>query len=134
MVPVERAELVTGDMDLVAELIRDLYIKHAASFRCPDPAAVDGRIRSATAGGLNASLLCYGGFAYSAVMEPVNPPMAVVCTAGSGTCATGREQVRLAPREVFLLPAISRASCPVSTVRTRRCRSRGPRWARWPGR
>ena len=44
MVPVERAELVTKDMDLIAELIRNLQVEHEAAFSCPDPARVDGRV------------------------------------------------------------------------------------------
>jgi hypothetical protein len=59
LVPVERAELVTKDMDLIAELIRDLHVEHEAAFSCPDPARVDGRVRSVTASGLTASLVRY---------------------------------------------------------------------------
>jgi len=40
MVPVERSELGTQDMDVLADLVRQLYFDHTASFRCPDPAAV----------------------------------------------------------------------------------------------
>ena len=53
-------------MDLIAELIRDLHVEHEAAFSCPDPARVDGRVRSVTASGLTASLVRYGGFEYSA--------------------------------------------------------------------
>jgi len=74
MVPVERAELVTQDMDLLAELIRDLYFEHAALFRCPDPDRVDGRMHSATASGLNTACVRYGGFTYTAGLEPATTP------------------------------------------------------------
>ena len=104
MVPVERAELVTKDMDLIAELIRDLHVEHEAAFSCPDPARVDGRVRSVTASGLTASLVRYGGFEYSAEVEPVNPPMAVVCTGNSGVITTAREDLRLARGDVFMTP------------------------------
>lgn len=79
MVPVQRSELVTQDMDVLADLVRQLYFDHTASFRCPDPAAVDARMHAATVSGLNASLARYGGFSYTAEVEPANPPMAVVC-------------------------------------------------------
>jgi len=105
MVPVARAELVTQDMDLIAALIRDLHIEHEAAFSCPDPARVDGRVRSVGAHGLNASLIRYGGFAYSAEVEPVNPPLAVVCTGNSGIITTAREHLGLARGDVFMTPA-----------------------------
>lgn len=62
LVPVERGELVTSDMDLLAARIRELHAvdRTAARFRCPDPARVDGRVYSAAAGGLNAALIRYG--------------------------------------------------------------------------
>jgi hypothetical protein len=56
MVPLQRVELVTRDMDLTAELIRGLHIEHVASFSCLDAARVNGRVRSVTAGGLHAPL------------------------------------------------------------------------------
>ncbi len=104
-VPVQRADLVTQDMDLIAALIRDLHVEHEAAFRCPDPARVDGRVRSVTAHGLSASLIRYGGFEYSARVEPVYPPMAVVCTGNSGVITTAREDLRLVRGDVFMPPA-----------------------------
>lgn len=113
MIPVERAELVTRDMDEVSALIRDLYIEHDASFSCPDPAKVEGVVRSATASGLNASLLRYGGFDYSAEVQPVNPPMAVMCTGGSGVITTAREGLHVGRGDVFLAPTELRTSTKV---------------------
>ena len=51
VVPVERAELVTQDMELIAELISQLHVEHRAHFRCADASRVKGSVRSATAGG-----------------------------------------------------------------------------------
>jgi len=104
MVPAQRSELATQEMDLIADLIRDLGIEHAASFRCPDPARVEGAVRSVTVDGLTASMGRYAGFTYSAEVEPVNPPLAVVCTGNSGVIATAREDLRLARGDVFLAP------------------------------
>lgn len=105
MVPLQRVELVTQDMDLVAGLIRELYAGHEATFSCPDPALVDGRVRSVTADGLTASLIRYGGFRYAAKVEPVKPPVAVVCTGNSGIITTTREDLRLTHGDVFMCPA-----------------------------
>jgi len=105
MVPVQRAELVTQDMDVLADLVRQLYFEHTASFRCPDPAAVDARHASATVSGLNASLARYGGFSYTAEIQPANPPMAVVCVRGSGVITSGQEELSQAHGGIFLIPA-----------------------------
>lgn len=85
MVPVERAELATQDMDLIADLIRQIYVEHKATFRCPDPAQVNGDLRSATADGLNAGLLGYGGFEYTAELLPISSPLAVVVLRARGS-------------------------------------------------
>ena len=50
MVPVQRAEMITRDLDVIAELINQQYVEHQARFRCADPARVDAGVRSATAG------------------------------------------------------------------------------------
>ena len=51
MTAVERAKLHTTNMDLLASLCREQYVDHAATFRCADPAAVEGQVRTATADG-----------------------------------------------------------------------------------
>ncbi|QFZ17994.1 helix-turn-helix transcriptional regulator [Saccharothrix syringae] len=104
MVPVERAELATRDMDVLADMVRELVVDHTPSFRCPDPGQAAGLIRSATAQGLNAALFRYQGFAYSAEMSPTSPPMAVTFLRGSGVIATAQEEIRPADGDVFLLP------------------------------
>jgi AraC-like DNA-binding protein len=103
-VPVERTELVTKDMDLIAGLVRRLYVEHAALFRCDDPARVDGGVCSATVNGLKAGLLRYGGFEYDAVLEPVDAPTAVTVTRGSGTMISAREEYRFTRGGAFMLP------------------------------
>jgi hypothetical protein len=45
MVPVVRAELVTRDMEVIAELIGHLWTERRARFRCEDPGRVSGRGR-----------------------------------------------------------------------------------------
>jgi len=100
----ERADLVTQDMDQIAGLIRQLYVEHSATFRCDDPARVDGQVRSATADGLSAGLLRYGGFEYVAGNSPVDAPMAVAATQGGGVIASGGEELSFSRGDVFMLP------------------------------
>lgn len=104
-IPVERTELVTKDMGLIANLVRRLYVEHAALFRCDDPARVDGEVSSATVNGLKAGLLRYGGFEYDAVLEPADAPTAVTVTRGSGTMTSAREEHCFTRGGAFMLPA-----------------------------
>lgn len=104
-VPVERAELVTKDMNLMAELLSRLYVQHAALFRCHDPVQVDGEVHSATVNGLKAGLLRYGGFEYDAVLEPADAPTAVTVTHGSGTNTAAREEHCWVRGGAFMVPS-----------------------------
>jgi AraC-like DNA-binding protein len=104
-VSVERTELVTKDMDLIADLVGRLYVEHAALFRCDDPAQVDGVIHSATVNGLKAGLLRYGGFEYDAVLEPTDAPTAVTVTRGSGTMTAAGEELCFGLGGAFMVPA-----------------------------
>jgi hypothetical protein len=45
MTAVSRTDLVTQDMDLMADLIRSLYVGHSGAFRCLDPDGVAARRR-----------------------------------------------------------------------------------------
>jgi AraC-like DNA-binding protein len=103
-IPVERAELVTKDMHLLADLLGRLYVEHAALFRCDDPARVDGEVRSATVDGLKAGLLRYGGFDYDAVLEPADAPTAVTVTHGSGTVTAAGEEHGWGRGGAFMVP------------------------------
>src|ERR1700748_1318885 len=103
-VSVERADLVTQDMDLIADLLGRLYVDHTALFRCDDPAQVDGVVRSATVNGLKAGLLRYGGFDYDALLEPACAPTAVTVTHGSGTMTAAGEELCFARGGAFMVP------------------------------
>jgi AraC-like DNA-binding protein len=104
-VPVKRTELVTKNMDLIADLVGRLYVEHAALFHCDDPAQVDGVVHSATVNGLKAGLLRYGGFEYDAVLEPTDAPTAVTVTHGSGTMTTAGEELCFGRGGGFMVPA-----------------------------
>jgi AraC-like DNA-binding protein len=104
-IPVERAELVTKDMSLLADLLGRLYVEHAALFSCDDQDRVDGEVRSATVNGLKAGLLRYGGFDYDAVLEPADAPTAVTVTHGCGSIATAADEHFWARGGAFMLPS-----------------------------
>ena len=104
MVPVQRAEMITRDLDVIAELINQQYVEHQARFRCADPAWVDAGVRSATAGTLEAAVLHYRGFDYHARVSPPDDFLALVTLAGTGTLTAGGEQVRFARGDVLLDP------------------------------
>ena len=103
-VPVERAELFTQDMAMIAHLIRQLYFEHQARFQCADPGQVDGSVRSATAGGLSVCLARYAGFEYDADMDPHSDPHAVVVLEGNGAISSARGEMRVSSGDVFLSP------------------------------
>lgn len=105
MVPLERVELVSQDMDLIADVIRRLYVEHAATFCCADPDRVDGNVRSVMAGGLAAGLIRYGGVRYTAELSPAGVPLAAAVRRGSGVITTAREELRFLPGDVFMVPA-----------------------------
>src|SRR5579863_8165600 len=105
MTAVERIELHTTDMDLLAGVVRQQYAGHAAAFRCADPATVDGRLRTAAVGGLTAGMLGYDGFEYTAHLDPVPAPTTVMVLRGTGSITTGRQEQRFTAGDVTMLPA-----------------------------
>jgi AraC-like DNA-binding protein len=102
--PVERAELVTQDVDLLASLVRQQYVGHAATFRCPDPATVNGQMRTATAAGLTAGWLGLGGIEYTARMDPFPAPTTALVRRGAGLITTGRHEQRFTAGDAVMVP------------------------------
>ena len=105
MVPVVRAELVTRDMEVIAELISHLWTERRARFRCEDPARVSASVRSAVAGGLSAGLVRFGGFDYDAEISSGNGPYAAAVLQGAGMITAPREHLRFTRGGAFMLPA-----------------------------
>lgn len=105
LVPVQRSELVTADMDEMADVLRRAYFEHTARFSCDDPGQVDGALRSAEVAGLSASVIVLGGFTYTSVMDPADAPTAVILDRGGGSLATAAEQVDYGPGDVVMIPA-----------------------------
>jgi AraC-like DNA-binding protein len=104
-VPVKRAELVTQDMELIRELISQLYAEHRARFSCADPSRVDGSVRWAAADGLSACLMQYGGFGYDAEISPNTDPHAVVVLHGDGVISTARGELYFTGGDTFMPPS-----------------------------
>ena len=63
-IAVQRGQLATREMDVMAALINQQYVEHKAWFRCPAPSRVDAGTRSAAAGPLEVSVTRYRGFEY----------------------------------------------------------------------
>src|SRR5215472_1764987 len=100
--PVQRIEVTTQDMDVIADLMNQRYAEHRARVRCDDPARVDAGVRTVTAGPLDAALVRLQGFNYQAEISPPDAFLALVVLAGTGTMAFGQDQVSLARGDVML--------------------------------
>jgi AraC-like DNA-binding protein len=104
MTVVERTELRTRDMDLLASLFREQYVGHTATFRCPDPAAAEGQVRIATAGGLTTGWLAQVGIEYTARADPAAVPTTAVVLRGTGQLTVGRHEQRLSAGDAVMVP------------------------------
>jgi hypothetical protein len=104
MTVVERTELRTTDMDLLASLLREQYVDHVARFRCADPAAVEGQVRTATADGLTAGRVGYDGFRYTANVEAVRAPTTVAVLRGAVTVTARAQEHCFTAGDVMMLP------------------------------
>ena len=104
LIAVARSERVARDMDVLAALFREHYVGHAAMFRCADPAAVNGQVHTSTANGLTTGWLQYGGFEYTAALDPVPGLMTVTVLQGAGSLTAGGREHRFAVGDVILMP------------------------------
>jgi len=102
VMPVQRIEVTTRDMDVIADLMNQRYAEHRARVRCDDPARVDAGVRTVAAGPLDAALVRLQGFNYQAEVSPPDALLALVLLAGAGSMAFGRDQVSLARGDVML--------------------------------
>ena len=107
VLPVERAELVTRDMDEIAVMIGQLYAEHQARFSFASPASVQAGNRSATAGPLLAGRMHWHGVDYQvADAHSGGHLLGVVAVSGSGTLTTARQQMSFTSGDVFLDPPV----------------------------
>jgi len=102
-VPVQRVELATGHMDVMAE-ISQMFVQHQPWFRCADPGTVDAGVRIAIAGGLGAGQARYRGFEYRALGDPLDRLLAGITVAGNGALMSGGAEALTAPGDAFLHP------------------------------
>ena len=102
VMPVQRIEVTTRDMDVIADLMNQRYAEHRARVRCDDPARVDAGVRTVAAGPLDAALVRLQGFNYQAEVSPPDAFVALVLLAGAGSMAFGRDQVSLTPGDAML--------------------------------
>ena len=99
---VQRIEMTTQDMDVIARLMNERYAEHRARFWCDDPARVDAGVRTVTAGALDAALVRLRGFHYQAEVSPPDAFLALGLLAGTGAMAFGQDQVSLTRGDVLL--------------------------------
>jgi AraC-like DNA-binding protein len=103
IVPIERAELATQDMDQIADLIRKMYVEHRPRFRVVDPARAEASHHATAAGSLMAGRLRWQGVEYQLVNTQAEDVLiGAVVLHGGGTLTTGREEVSLTPGDVHL--------------------------------
>jgi AraC-like DNA-binding protein len=114
MTVIERTELRTTDMDLLAGLFREQYVDHTATFRCLDPVAVEGQVRIATTGGLTAGWLAQGGIEYTARTDPATVPTTAVVLRGNGQLTAGRHERCLSAGDASMVPLDQPASAVMS--------------------
>jgi AraC-like DNA-binding protein len=104
-VVVERSEVATREMDVMAALINRHYVEHKAWFRCLRPSRIDAGIRLAVAGPLEASIGRYRGFEYYAQASGPEDYLAVVVLSGEAVFVRSKEQLHFARGDAFLLPS-----------------------------
>ena len=104
-VAVERSEVATREMDVMAALINRQYVEHKAWFRCPEPSRVDAGIRSAVAGPLEAMIGRYRGFEYYAQASGPEDYLVVVVLNGECVFVRSKEQLHFARGDAVLLPS-----------------------------
>jgi hypothetical protein len=102
---VERSEVATREMDVMAALINRQYVEHKAWFRCLEPSRVDAGIRSAVAGPLEASIGRYLGFEYYAQASGPEDYLVVVVLNGEAVFVRSKEQLHFARGDAVLLPS-----------------------------
>jgi AraC-like DNA-binding protein len=103
---VRRAEMAVTNMDAYAAMIQELYVHHRPQFRHTGSAPVKATNQAAVAGSLTTGFLQWQGARYIGT-EAGGDGMLIgaVCTAGTGTCTSGREEIGYGRGDVFLEPA-----------------------------
>ncbi len=103
MLPVRRAEMVMDGLDMSAT-IGQLYARHRSRVRRIAHTPIDGGLRAAAAGPLNAGLVRMVGFDYEAQADPVDWLLTGVISAGTVGVTAGRDQAIVARGGALLFP------------------------------
>jgi AraC-like DNA-binding protein len=103
MLPVQRFEMITDDLDLSAT-IGHLYARHRPRVRRIARTRVNGGLRAAAAGPLNAGLVRMVGFEYEAQADRVHWLLTAVISTGTVAVTAGREQAAVARGGALLFP------------------------------
>jgi len=105
MMPIERAGLVSRDMDAIVTIVRRQYTEHRPHFRYTDPAGAQAGLKSAVAGPLATGHMCWRGIEYRVTDARANGMLlGAVAAGGSGSVSLGRDELRFARGDVFLDP------------------------------
>jgi len=105
MMPIERAGLVSRDMDAIVATVRERYAEHRPHIRYTDPAGAVAGLRTSTAGPLTAGHVRWQGIEYWVADARANGRLlGVVAASGSGTVSLGRDELSFARGDVFLDP------------------------------
>jgi AraC-like DNA-binding protein len=104
MLPVQRVDMITSDVDVVSAAIGQVFAQHRMRIRRDTRAPMDGCLRSAAAGPLNAGLIRQVGMDYQAQAGPVDGLLAAVVVRGTATVTSAREQVAATGGGTMLLP------------------------------
>jgi AraC-like DNA-binding protein len=105
MVPVQRAALVTSDIEKIRELLSGMYAEHRARTRRISEVAPNASMRGAMAGALRAGVISISGVEYMAgPIDTAGHPMGVVTLDGNGELTDGRLRYRYAAGDGFMAP------------------------------
>jgi AraC-like DNA-binding protein len=111
MMLIERAGLVSRDMDAIVAMVREQYADHRPQFRYTDPARARASLRTATAGPLTTGRMCWQGIEYRVSDAHADGRLlGVVAAGGSGKVSLGRDELHFTRGDVFLDPPFQRYS------------------------
>ena len=105
MMRIERAGLVSRDMDAIVTMVREQYADHRPQCRYTDPARARAGLRTAMAGPLATGRMCWQGVEYRVTDAHADGRLlGVVAAGGSGKVSLGRDELHFTRGDVFLDP------------------------------
>lgn len=99
----ERAELITSDMEMITELISRMYVEHRARTRRIPGTGPDATTQAAVAGPLRAGVIRLCGVEYETdTADTDGHPIGLVALEGSGEVIAGGQQDQFTRGEVVM--------------------------------